>query len=560
MDMMHGRVFRLTSALVACLLLPGLFLTGCGKKENPETPVSAQDAEAERQKIQGEVDEIFQKIAEAAQEKKYAEALKLVDGNEKKARYGEFHGRFFLVRIALLLESGETGKACDTALAQWNSDAESARGAFRSIYRFLQGREDREGMSAWTKRLSDPASKMPTDVLAEVAAWRFDAALKASDAAAAAAVVTDLFDRLSDDQRPVLIEQYLNQCLSAEKFELFQTSLETFDANPKFQTDTFKMCFAKLRLRAVLEQKKWEDAPQAIEACRVILPDNELYSLLNKTFQQLRKLGQAALIETLAGAVYKAETEKTASMNYAARIWLGSCLPNRRDEIPARLAELQAQGKVSPIELGFLFERYFYELHDRPEGLSKMCEIGEGILHRTDDTNTLSAISLKLLDGAFMLDRLSKAVEMLEKGIPGKDATWHAMTLPKVKGHAALAAAAKCTDPEEKKKSTLAAIESFKQFMDVLKAKEEQDDEFDPTTGIAYSREWILGRNADRIAKLYADVGDSAGVEAMRKTAKGFYETALKKAENEAAALELLRKEVAPYGLKVPESADGARK
>lgn len=559
MNMMHDNALRLSSALVACLLLPGLFLTGCRKKENPETPAAAKDLEAEREKIAAEVDAIFQKVAEAAQEKKYAEALKLVDGNEKNPRYGEFRDRFFSTRIALLLASGETGKAGDAALAYWTVDAESARGGFRQIYGFLQGNKDQAGVVAWAKRLSDPAAKMPADVLVEAAGWRLDIAVDTSDAAEANAIVNELFDRITDEQRLALIERYLNQCLSAEHFDLFQTSLETFDADPRFQNDAYKMCFAKLRLRSALEQKKWDAMPQAMEACRLILPDGELHPLLTKTFQQLRKLGQLALVETLAGSLYKAETEKTASLNYAARVWLGACMPDRRDEIPARLVEL-GKGKISPIELGFLFERYFYELHDRPEGLSKMCDIGEDLLRRTDDTNTLSAISLKLLDGAFILDRLSKAVEMLEKGIPGKDAVWHAMTIPKVKGHAALQTASKCTDPEEKKKCTLAAIESFKQFMEVLKAQEEQDDEFDPTTGIAYSREWILGRNADRIAKLYEEVGDKAGGDAMRGTAKGFYETALKKAEGEPAALELLRKEVAPYGLKVPETAGDARK
>lgn len=514
MGRMCGVAVRFSLALGAGLLLSSGVLTGCGKKDHPGAP-AAQDAEAERQR--------------------------------------------FFAQVGGLLESGETGKACDAALARWRADAESARAAFRQIHGALLGKGDCAGALAWAKRLADPAAKMPADVLAETAAWRFDLALKTADAPAASAVVDELFDRLPPGERPALLEGYLDRCLAARNFDLFQASLEAFGGDSRLQGDAFKACFARLRLRAALERESWDAVPQALDACRLILPDNELRALLVQTFQRLRQLGQGALVETLAGAVYRAETEKTASRNYAARVWLDACLPARRDEIPPRLADL-GKGGLSPIELGFLFERYFYELHDRPESLAKMCAIGEDILKRTDDADTLNAVSLKLLDGAFILDRLDKAVEMLEKGIPGKDAAWHALTLPKVKGHAALKAASECADPEEKKKRTLGAIESFKQFMEVYRTREDQDDEFDPTTGVAYSREWILGRNADRIAKLYGEVGDKAGCEAMRGEAKGFYETALKKAEGEPAALDLLRKEVEPYGLKTPGGAgDGGK-
>jgi len=71
----------------------------------------------------------------------------------------------------------------------------------------------------------------------------------------------------------------------------------------------------------------------------------------------------------------------------------------------------------------------------------------------------------------------------------------------------------------------------------------DQEEEFDPTSGIAYSREWILGRNAKRIGDILDTIPDKAEADKARAEAKEYFKTAIKKAENDPAALELLKKE-----------------
>jgi hypothetical protein len=129
------------------------------------------------------------------------------------------------------------------------------------------------------------------------------------------------------------------------------------------------------------------------------------------------------------------------------------------------------------------------------------------------------------------------AVEMLEKGIPGKDKEWHDTTIPKVKAHRALA-----------KNKPLEAIENFRQFMTEWK-NAKQTEEFDPSTGMAYSREWILGRNAVRISKIYASIPDAENQKKALVEADDYFKEALTKVDKNSEELKALTKEIKDAGL-----------
>jgi len=76
-----------------------------------------------------------------------------------------------------------------------------------------------------------------------------------------------------------------------------------------------------------------------------------------------------------------------------------------------------------------------------------------------------------------------------------------------------------------------------------------QEEEFDPTTGIAYSREWILGRNAHRIAGILDSIPDKEEADKARAEAKDYFKEALKKAAKDPEALKLLKEETKDMGL-----------
>jgi hypothetical protein len=221
---------------------------------------------------------------------------------------------------------------------------------------------------------------------------------------------------------------------------------------------------------------------------------------------------------------------KTNAVNYAARVWVDTGVAANPRVLPERLdALLTAQ--ISPVQVGNLFDRYFYEMAEQLTIIRALCTVGERILASCSDENTVNSIKVKILDGAFITENYDLAVSMLEKGIPGKDKAWHDMSLPKVKAHRAMAK----NQPRE-------AVSFFRAFMNAW-LDSDQEEEFDPTSGIAYSREWILGRNAKRIAGILDTIPDKAEADKARAEAKGYFKTALKKAANDPAALKLLQEE-----------------
>jgi hypothetical protein len=127
--------------------------------------------------------------------------------------------------------------------------------------------------------------------------------------------------------------------------------------------------------------------------------------------------------------------------------------PPTKKLLPERLDAL-LNAKVSPIQVGSLFDRYFYEMVDDLDIIRRLCTIGERILSVCKDKDTVSNVTVKVLDGAFIVDNFDLAIHMLEEGIPGKDKAWHDMSLPKVKAHRAMAQ----HKPRE-------AVKYFRQFM-----------------------------------------------------------------------------------------------
>jgi hypothetical protein len=228
--------------------------------------------------------------------------------------------------------------------------------------------------------------------------------------------------------------------------------------------------------------------------------------------------------------------EKTDSVNLASRIWVESGVVADKKRLAERLDAL-LDAKVSPIQVGNLFDRYFYEMVADPDIIRRLCTIGERIIAVCTDESTVNNVKVKVLDGAFIVENYDLAVHMLEQGIPGKDKAWHDMSLPKVKAHRAMV-----------QKKPREAVQYFREFMNTW-INSKQEEEFDPTSGIAYSREWILGRNANRIAGILDSIPDTVEADKARAEAKAYFKIAIQKASKDAEATRLITEETKGMGL-----------
>ena len=156
-----------------------------------------------------------------------------------------------------------------------------------------------------------------------------------------------------------------------------------------------------------------------------------------------------------------------------------------------------------------------------------------------------TSLSERCLDGHFLANDLDGAIALLEtRGMPGRSKTWIEVTTAKLRAHKAMEA-----------KDSREAVAQLVKFIDIMRSDELKDfEECDPTTGVLYSREWLIARNSMRCSGLSADVKDDAKAAEFRALAAPFYKTALEKAANEENSLVLVKAEMKQHGFPVPEA------
>jgi tetratricopeptide (TPR) repeat protein len=280
-----------------------------------------------------------------------------------------------------------------------------------------------------------------------------------------------------------------------------------------------------------------------------LFSDERLARLSREIFSQLAKNDQKVKIESTAERIIRKSKEYARSALLAARYWIDSCTQSNPDQLPERLGFL-IDNNIPADRVCMFYEDKFYNLSKNSSAMRKMCDFGRKLIAKcTSDTNTVNNITLRILDGAFIVGDYASAIEMIEKGVPGKDKSWHELTLPKVKAHWAMDRAMKEKDEEKRKDEFDQAASYFRDFMNVW-LKSDKQEEVDPVSGICYSKEWILGYNAGRIGKIYLQIGK--GDEAIKafNEARDYYRKALKIAENDEEALKILKPEAAAFGVK----------
>ena len=326
----------------------------------------------------------------------------------------------------------------------------------------------------------------------------------------------------------------IGKCQSDGQFAKAESLTEKALKNSKFKAEQARFFNQKIVL--MLAQNQDTKIVAALNEGVVKWPDDQLLKMLRAVFPTLQKSKKTEIIEQTCKEVFSTATGKASSVNYVSRIWVESGVAANKKLLPERLDAL-LNAKVSPIQVGNLFDRYFYEMVADLDTIKKLCSLGERILAVCTDENTVNNVKVKVLDGAFITENYDLAVHMLEQGIPGKDKTWHEMSLPKVKAHRAMAQ----NKPRE-------AVQYFRDFMNAW-ITSKQEEEFDPTSGIAYSREWILGRNANRIAGILDAVPDKDEADKARAEAKEYFRIAIQKASKDAEATKLLKEETKDMGL-----------
>ncbi len=506
---------------------PLFLLTGC--KPSREK-ISAQES-----LLGDEIEALFVRVQEMQSGNQVDEAIQLIDRGLVNPKYKGQKARFFTQKIQLMLVQNKDQMACALINQTLKSEPELARAGIGDIYNHYQQRNSHPDIRKWCKSLLEPGSGLPKDLLGQVLNWQLSAALAMADENGAENSLDEILSALTPEDAAPMIQRNLGDLIDAGQQKLVSALLRHLESK-KLESPLYSNLFVTLSVRCVLAAKDWLNMTPAFNASVAQLPDDQLLKLSRTVFPVLQKNGQPSLMEQFSKQMIDHAIEKTNSVNYASRVWVENGVTTNKKMLPDRLETL-LNAKVSPIQVGNLFDRYFYEMTDDLEIIRSLCSLGERILAVCSDEATVNNVKVKILDGAFITDNFDLAVHMLEQGIPGKDKAWHDMSLPKVKAHRAMA-----------QKNPREAVQYFRDFMNAWIASD-QKEEFDPTSGIAYSREWILGRNANRIASILDTIPDKAEADKARAEAKGYFKTAIEKAAGDAEASKLLKEETKKMGL-----------
>jgi len=508
-------------------------VSGCKDKESKAARQALQ-AEALHQEVEAQFAEILDLQAQGQMDA----AMRQLDKCLANKKYKDYRPRFFSQKIDLLLAQDKSGEASALILKTWAKEPQLAQGVFGRIRAYHQGKRDPAAILAWCKDLlgMGKGGTLPKPLRPQVLEWQFSAATAMDDASGIADAVNPLVTELPLAKAVPLLQQAVNTLIPAGKFAHVSAILACLASHKEGAAKEYKDFVATSRLRSLLAQKDWQNVLGAAEVCATQLDDSVLSTLLRQTFLILQKNQQVALLEKICHNVFQNAPDKVTSAGYAARIWVDIGMLTDKRVLQERLVAL-LDAKVQAEQVANLFERYFYEFVEDHAAIKALCVIGGRIMEACKEEDAKNAMKLKRLDGAFIVEDYDLVLTMLEQGIPDKPKEWHEMSTPKVKAHRALV--------QDKKEE---AIGYFREFMKVM-VELGPDEEHDPTTGIAYSKEWILGRNAHRIATLYDALSDTVNAAKAREEAKVFFNTALEKAGKDADTLKILQDELKEMGL-----------
>lgn len=504
---------------------------------------------AKAEKLLAEVKKLRNGILELKEKGDIAGAIKLADNASLNPKYDEFKPEFFSQKINLMLSVSNVTEAASEMVNAWKGDRRLAEAAFGQVYVFYRDNADNAAVQAWCDKLLAIDPKLPTAQLGQIFGWKIISALRADLLNDACGFAQLMSQNIQYEQISEVFSYIASRLLQEGKLETVEAFIAAIEKDKSFSAKEYEIDFIHIKSWISLAKKDWSGALASLDKAIGLFSDERLARLSREIFSQLAKNDQKVKIESTAERIIRKSKEYARSALLAARYWIDSCTQSNPDQLPERLGFL-IDNNIPADRVCMFYEDKFYNLSKNSSAMRKMCDFGRKLIAKcTSDTNTVNNITLRILDGAFIVGDYASAIEMIEKGVPGKDKSWHELTLPKVKAHWAMDRAMKEKDEEKRKVEFDQAASYFRDFMNVW-LKSDKQEEVDPVSGICYSKEWILGYNAGRIGKIYLQIGK--GDEAIKafNEARDYYRKALKIAENDEEALKILKPEAAAFGVK----------
>ncbi len=517
----YCKFFNLPAVLtLTCLILS----SGCKPSEQKRAEQQAQT----EQRIAATLDQIAQLQAE----QKFTEAERLIAESLTSRDFRSFRDRLMLLKTEQLIQQDQAAAAEEFIMGALPNEPEIVRDALHTVFAHYAGAQAFERSIALCRRILSAKAALPEDMTVSILTQQMAAAIEMNDPAVQRAALDSIVGAIAESPKAIAIIEPQITALIRKKNYATARELAAHLQSAGASDDNYKNLAVIVHIQCVIAGQNWAELKPAYADSLRQLPDGELAQLMRYVFVNLSKAKMNDLLKECAQAGIAGAAGKPKSIDYAAGKWVEVCFADDKQSLPANILALQ-KTEVSPNQIGSIFDRYFYEVASDKDLVKALCQIGPELITRCSDENIANSLKVKILDGAFIIEDYDLAVSMLEQGIPGKDKAWHDMSLPKVKAHRAQA--------QQKPRD---AVKYYREFMDCW-TNSDKEEEFDPTSGIAYSKAWILARNASRIAEILQSIPDEAEAAKARDEARNYFKKAIEKAATDEAALKLVTEEAA---------------
>ncbi len=417
-----------------------------------------------------------------------------------------------MIRYFLFTEQYDAAK--EQYLNALRVTPEIATPGFDTIYGAYMAKDDVVGALDWARVLA--TQDIGEELRLTATDWLIGSLFRNSKLDEMVTEVAAVIEKFDAAKVAPLLGRMGQEALGSENVTVAEKIIEVIDASSKKDDPAMKEVVATLEIRIDAAKGDWKKIADRIPLLIVEVPDQALQQAMSYAFQSASRAARYDMVELMAAPIVMderaAQAEKTRYA--AAREWVGVVFQGENKDVasfPSRIDKLM-QVKLDPRQIYSIYSRYFYDVIGDIPILKECVVLVDKLLPMLTDQVSQDSLRSYQLDSCFLIEDYTRALAILEKGLPERDRAWHEMAIVKVKAHKAL---------HEKKYDE--AVKYFREFVGTLK----DQDTTDPASEIVYSQATLIGNNEKRIGDIYTEAGNADEAKKAYETALDWYGKAL---------------------------------
>ncbi|MCE9615028.1 MAG: hypothetical protein K8T26_12185 [Lentisphaerae bacterium] len=481
--------------IVSFLMMALAMVSGCAQPKTVDAVMSQARAKLERGDVAG-----AQRIAERA--------LAAPDLDAQRPQ-------LFTAWLQLLVEKGQAeaaAKALRIMAAQSGGDALADRG-YTVLANHLATNGHWQALLACTESLDGPS--LSPALAGRVALDGMLARIEVGDLRSALARMPALLEgEPSPDVRRLvmLLGDRLMRASDHESLTALQVQLRTAGAG----RPAWAALSGIFDVSLAVAERQWDAAMAKWQVLNGLGDEMAARDALAGLLHALAAAGEEGRVDRLCVEAMAGKAAPRVQAEAAYR-WL---LQARRLKQPATLVDrmgLAIQSELPPSFLLMLYREFLYDILGADQIALAQTALAQSdqLAPRLAQPEQQESLRSLQFDVAFMAEDYARVLALLDGGLAGRDADWHAMARNKVLAHQAL----KAGQLDE-------AVARFRDFMSYVDRTWTAPAP-DPSSGLRYTRDMALGFNARRIGDILLQQGATNEATASFREALTYYANAL---------------------------------